>query len=879
MKKLSKMALTAFLFVISVLFASCTKDLEDRVKKVEDQVGKLITDVASLQSELDKIDPAGSTVAMTKDATTGRITITTTNPTNTITFDGDKSTAVGSVVTVEEGVPTAGKTTITVDGEEYVFVNTIPEGENSATLSGMLFIPTIIDNGVHAIDQGYINEIDAQATNTRLDNKVMFNWQNVQFRVNPTNSNVATTTFSFVNTQSIVRTRATSDETSLYKAPTEKAAFGEGAYAFKLDVKTWSEPAADKAHLFALNGKLADGVEVMSDYVKVVPQQYHAFIQNKTLSSTVYADATKDYPVLFSTCKELTHPADFEIQYNSTIKTNLNTLVLDVTKPIEGTNLNVRKTFADYRFEGYTFRFTNVSYTTTDDTDHSTFIQVETNGDITVLRAEASIDRLPIVKAEIVSPSGKVVAIGFIKFKIVRKTGDVLWTKEVTTPILYKDMFTGDALSQDAGDEYNTNITPIAITWDEMNTIYTQLGVSHNEFRTIYGTAPTFDPLQNTNADAIDRLTWSTADPNVESFVMKYGATPYSKFGQNIVKYVFTPNINDGTRPKLTIVFKYTVVKPVLFKNILASYRYNEDPNTVNILGMKVGAADYQMQAYLGEAFNNGNASTVETGYIGYRQSFTARPETGLTNTEIGIICGAKHQFAFHKVYASPSIAAMSNIVGGNTSTANSSDALTLAIDGQAKINDMLGTNLGTGALINLVDLLTTETRTYEVDFNTLYVNGEIDTRTYNVRFENPLTIVLSDEADFGYEKLAAGNTRDLAKNYIVKLKTDIIAEKGSEILAAAPGYVLTSDYVKFNDADKGLFYTLGTSIDNYQFSQVAHGTITPLAKSPMIRLGGEGTVVAPDTHGGNLTVEFRTTFAVAKRTDKLIINPTPKAK
>lgn len=102
--KRTKTFVTKFLSVLAVgaiVLSSCTKDLEDRLDKVEETLNIVVKDVADLQKALEDLDVKvssikgeGTTVVGAQDAVTGLITLTFTNPDKVITFNGVGSSTI-----------------------------------------------------------------------------------------------------------------------------------------------------------------------------------------------------------------------------------------------------------------------------------------------------------------------------------------------------------------------------------------------------------------------------------------------------------------------------------------------------------------------------------------------------------------------------------------------------------------------------------------------------------------------------------------------------------------------------------------------------------------------------------------------------------------
>lgn len=781
--------------------------------------------------------------------------------------------AVNGVKTTVK-IPAENKSSVIINKVGGVIVSaTVSDGTDSFTvklnptnelLAGLLFVPEWINGGVNAVELGFIvdttrvyNTAGTVVTNLTYGSgnvEALFTQQDVIFRFNPTSADVSKTTWSFINNTARVNapglSNAPGDATTLFAAPVYTSN-NDGSGKFSLKVATWVDAPATKSHLFALqaNGKdFYSGADskVVSDYVKVVTAPYNAYIANKTITAA-FTHYTMTKPAY-------TGANDFTIVYNAATKTNLNALVLATAANATGSP--VEKSFADYKFgtlgTDYKFTFDEVSILGADGiTDQSAFINIESNGDITVLNGTAAIDRTPVVKVTLSNAAGKVLAFGYIKFNIAAAS---------TSPFSYTL----------AGGSYNYNTlfkatagiasdyTPIELTWEKLNTdVLPVLGLSNTQFQTLYSSASStvtgkFNGATMSAGDLSvigTSLVWSASGtPGVDSYVVKYNITPYAKFGTYELTYAITP----ATGAPLKLVFTFTVNKPVLDKTILAGYQVPGLPSDMLTQGTNYGGG-YAMQIYLGEGFAYG--------------STTLRAMFGTAANKIE---GATHQLTF-KVGAKGSYQIGASLNGTDIpTTANATSGATpypagllpVAANG-VSLDAAVGTGGQTGTLMALTSALTVPEKIYNMNFYTYYPNTEKDSTAFNVHFKNPLTIVEISPLTPGFTltDVITGqvDTLDVAPNYNVMFGDKIAIKRG---LAQTANTTTTVNAADFNILTSNLTYAFSTTGYSYAGISLAGGSYA----ASVLQWINNGTAINTTVPVAKITPTITTPYAVATK-------------
>ena len=726
----------------------------------------------------------------------------------------------GDVATTQTWLP-AGTITAVLENGLVSLYNvegaTGPVVLGKGVLSGLLFAPDTMEDGVGVIDLGYINGV--LGTNTvkatfQTDHKL-------NFRFNPSAADLTETTWKYIANSVKFRSAPNADNANIFTVSsfTDKNGWGE----FGLQVARWVEPAEGDDRVLALQGSNADGDKtkiVTSDYVKVVPVQYNAtisdakktpFVDYRTVAPAI--NSTNDHEDLLYTAKDV----------------ELLNYVWATAIPEAGGD---KKLFELYGFTDYKFEFsTSANFDGLDGvTDQNAFVTL--NGSkLTVTQGTAAIDRTPLIKVTLKSSlNDAILATGYIKFKIVRSAPVPATPKTYTFnggTIPYANLFKGEQIIAD-------NKTDIVVDWTRMNQIYTELGLSHNQFRTIYNVTPTAVPVD----EGMGGIETSIEEPNVDSYALKYQITPLAKFGQTTVTYTFTPA--NTAYPVLNFVFTYNIVKPTLDKTILDGYRYNGSATDVLTQGMNTGSG-YLMQLYLGEAFSFGSPA--------YRNVFAAATANKID--------GATHTFQF------------------KPTPVQTGAQLTPATGGT--IDAALGTSTAptSGQLMDLTTKLTTAERVYDMQFVTTYPNTESDVFNFKVHFVNPFAIVYASPIDFQLIDKVNGtaDTEDIMDNYIVTFRGKRIVNKGVAETTNSPTTVIAADYVDLSNANLGLFYELTPGTQYFTISKAGGNAYN---KQSVLTWDNAGTQLITEQTVATLQVKFVASFAEITRTpaDNITVKP-----
>lgn len=793
------------------------------------------------------------TLASTFDPTTGNLKLTVNGVSQNVEIKNTYGVTDGFLtvngVKTTVAIPTQNTTSVIYqkDANENIISATISDGKDTFTvklnptnelLSSIIFVPSWIDNGLNAIEIGYINNIATPAV------KSLFTEGSLVYRFNPTTADVSKTTWKFLVNSAKVTQSAPGDKATIFAAPVYTSNT-DGSGSFTLKVAAWEEPVAPKTHhLVALEAGSKDFYSgqpsyVVSDYAKVVTTEYKAFIANATKAVFTH------FP---TTAPAISIAEDFNIKYDDATGIVLEDLVLATAQPSAVGGLE--KKMSEYNFNDYTFAFvTNVNYAGLDNvTLQNDFIEVVKANGKTYIKAKggtASIDREPLIKVELRTKSNNVlIKEGYIKFKIVRdlvnpqpKPDYVIGTFG-SSSIGYQAMFKGQA-------NIASNLTDIQATipWAKMNQVYSALGLTHNEFRTIYSAANLSVVSATCNgiaypasalpaitvapvAGQIGQVIISPNAPDVDTYAYTFKATPYAKFGLNSVKLKYTSS--DRTKnPDVYITFEFTVTRPTLAKAIDPAFQYaghtTAKDRTIFTQGLMAGGV-YSMQLTLGEAF----------GYNAMTSIFGAA-----TSNRID---GAVHNFIVTDPYVNGGIASYTPTPASN-----------------ANLSSLLTTTMK----MNPANPLNIAKRVYPVNYKTTYVNGEVDNFDYNIVFVNPLEISLATPNDFTLTdfKTGAADQVNVSSNYVVKMLGQVVVNKGV-LQPEAATYGITS-VPTFTEANVNtMFRNAGT----YTWS------------TPVATWDNDGTRLTNNVKLADIVASYVTGFASVSRNDELIVVPDATA-
>lgn len=800
----------------------------------------------------------------------------------------DTGVLIKNVYTVKDGFLAVNdvKTTVAIPadnevvlinkvGDEIVSVTITDDKGNTITvklnptnelLSSILFVPKIIKGGINTVYVGYINSIPPTVK------KVLFQEDSVYYRFNPTSADLSKTEWKFLNNSAQIVAApgvgGVNDKYTLLEKP-DHFYFGNGSGRFSLKIANWVEPTNGESHLFSLQ---ADGKDfysgkpssVVSDYTRIEMKPYTAFIRNKTLlpAFSPYAVVAPPVPTPTSTAHHELYPGE--------PKKNLYDLV--VATATDGTT---EKKFEDYKFYAYKWQFTKETNYDVSGADNTTpqnaFIKIENNGDITIVGGTSALDRKPLIKVTLLdSINNNVIAVSWITFVIKEKPttpppppGNVnIGSFVKQSSIGYQAMFLGQAV-------YENNLTKVAeIPWDKMNELYATLEMSHNQFKANYpinkfkatsakynvtvtkdqnnvytytgGTEYSATPnsvvgLNSIAANQIGKLTVDAEQDNVDTYAILFEASPYSKFGWNVIKYEFEPS--DLTKhKKVEFTIAYEVKRPTLAKSILSAYQY-QNATTIITQGVKDPNTNvYAMELYLGEAFGFGAQSLHDMFDVA-------------TNNKID---GAIHNFVIAE-YKSPAPNTISYIVTpGAAST--------------TPLKTLLGVSqfTGTKMSMNPANPLSETERRYPANFKTTFINGEADDFDYTIVFRNPLTIELAPTAKFNLTDIKTGakDSIDVSKNYIIKMLGETIVDKGVVNNTNATKYGLTTATLAYVADDTKTAYRPF----NYAFDFA--GTWASWENS--------GTRLTSQQSIADVIVTYTASFAKATRTDVVKVDPDP---
>lgn len=547
--------------------------------------------------------------------------------------------------------------------------------------------------------------------------------------------------------------------------------------------------------------------------------QYNYFISKNASSGFIHYSTT---------IPTINAASDFNIVYNSTTPINLNDLVLATAS-----NGVVEKTFADYGLGtvgvNYQFVFSNsFAYTGMDGvTNQNSFISIQSDGSITIVGGTSAIDRTPVLKVELKSSAGTLLAQAYIKFKIITSTTppSPVSREYRMADLNYASLFKGV-------NGVDKNITDFGINWEQMNEILSALGITYNEFRNVYGYSPVIEVKVNgiVVPDAsLSKypLVNSNSGPTIDTYAMKHQITPLAKFGRTSVKYTITPAFSNY--PVLNITFNYSITKPILDKSILPAYQYGS-ATALMTQGMNT-AGGYKMQMYLGEAFGFGTAN--------YRNAFGA----GVANK----IDGASHYFMFNPYVPDQTGASI-------TSTSNTLDGCLGSVNSPTS-----------GTLLSMTTSLNESSKGYSIHFVTAFPNGEKDSFEFMAYFKNPITIESTPGSDITLTDFINGtcDEQHVALSNSVKVKF-----LGQDIIVNGVATAKAADY-----SLSASNYSLG--ITKNPLFEYGINLLNPNAAMSAIMWCNFGTKLTEKVLVGTIDASFNSSFVKLSNTiHKVYVQP-----
>ena len=728
---------------------------------------------------------------------------------------------------------------------------------NSACLSSLQFVPEWIDNGVATQGFYYINRL-------AVPKDVVYNSEpDMTFRYNPTSANLNGIDWSFINRTAIV-TRATDDKKDLLSIVGEPKIVNNAlVFRVKGDATKRQETLStggnkeDIAYLDAnapTDPNKADGdkMDILSDYIKIRFEGVTPFIGDTV--QMVKDNPKQPYPTYdYYTNLDL-------LKGTSTTWANHNISYVDAAGNVASYDLHDyvfasagsigvgRELMGKLGFKGYTYKFESISYVPgSDATDQSAFVDLDpATGKFAIKLGTAAISRTPIFKANLLAPSGDVIATHYIKFKIVNKIAEPIDPVVIDAgDIPYVDLYAATPAY------WNRSFMP----WLKMNQeVYQKLGLSHDQFRATYGWGATFT---TTDADGhkmnqFDAVTnkgdfgyplWSQNAPNVDTYAFGFRIDPKTQFGAHEWKLTFSaadPSLN----PDVVILFKFNLLPPA-HPEFEPAYVGNGIATTKGKLMFDAvaGREVYKMQTTLRESYKLTSIDNFQTNVI---DKIVANPN-GLDNAQY-------HEFAFGFTTAGTAILTARAEEDANTVPYNAAIDPTTDGIGSFKNQD-----------IRLTSPLDVAQRTYGTVLRSTYVNNEVIDTKWKVRFINPLEITIDA---FSLKTQELGDSKDVAKLITVKVKDVVIYNKGvSQPITGTPWATI---------------YQVPAIVDfdwtiSHNFAEVDRLTLTknsPAAGNVTVEWNNRGTALLQNQNEV-VTVKIATPYAVQTGTGNVTLLKT----
>lgn len=407
--------------------------------------------------------------------------------------------------------------------------------------------------------------------------------------------------------------------------------------------------------------------------------------------------------------------ANLEVTYNSTTGINLANYVYAAT--YEDIAAETGKSWlGNYNIEGYTFVFSlPEEYLDVDNTNQQAFATL-TNG---VLKVEydtygkAAIDRTPIVKVDLMSDASfgtsEVIATAYIKVLIVQTQAAVVAPDPIEITMTAKEF--------DYSELFNTLTDEIVMDWAYMNQyVYNNAafsaldGLTHTEFCTYYNAEPTALFSTGSNGKVSDLSSTETGTTS------KY-------YGINI--YAVTTEI--GTH---TCTITYESLQPDLYGDVVITQEFT------------IKAPNETLPEFTS---NYVTAATTTTPAMQVTKGREVDATSGGTRHEMSVRPSEAFVDYLESYEATADAISAKYYANSNTETKFSVSI----VDGYVGIGSLTaaGTDIATiqDQVLSLASALEASYEDIPMVFTIEYPNGYTQTKTWTIRFENPLTMTIAD--------------------------------------------------------------------------------------------------------------------------------------
>lgn len=700
-----------------------------------------------------------------------------------------------------------------VDGSDEAIVISL-----WSQLKSLAFVPEVMAQGLGVIEFYSIMDADGDfvATNSPV----------VTYRMNPSNADISSVDFSFINRD--VTTRVSGDETNLISIVGEPVSDGEGGLLFTVSANDSDALPADATvtgkqvmvALRAVSSKTSE--EIVSDY---------AFVQAKDLVDFSIIDYDKYYAdpssvVAFSvTLPELTDEADFPLLYSDE---------LDIRAAVETYASEVPAALPEI-FVTPEYEFELVEYYGADGvTDQSKYVRID-DGVLSVDKSllpesdgRAAVGRTPVVRVT-AYVDGVEIAECYIKVEVVE-------TEEPEQSIPEKTYITVEAeIEYTEIDPDNGEVFPVS--WTMLNEqVLDALNMSYSEFTAAYNvndvvvtykvetagdfgtTAPAgisydasgdFDP---TSTNAVSIVITNAVDENT------YGT----------VKVVI-PSYNDKLNGDVAIEFNYSVSHEHVWPAFNPDYLKPNTTNTVQVKGKLVNGA-WEMQSSMKEHFEDYLAD-YENANNHVDLKFAIQPLVNGVPVKIG------------ETAANAVAQEGAEITGSNYE--DQEIALNAPLEG---------------------------TKTYIVTAYTELANGNYCEMTYNVEFISPFAVTASD---FSLKTLTAGTSSEDVKSHVVvsDLDGNVIYSDGAATAYATSTYMLSSSDFTFT---YGLLFN---EDDSAYDTEVSFGGGLTIDDDGVVSWSNDGTTLQKDKLAGYSVEVAVSTICVVEDTGTITVLSSANSK